>query len=206
MPDPAAQRNLPQLREPKVEKSYEPKTQKRPGTMDEWSGFVQRVTSHIDALYRDSRVLRQKRADMNNPTNGPITRREAESNFTATLKRASDHAKELARELLSTGMDREHLQNHLELSATERDRRPEIPLALLYSKLMGIEFEEERRVVERDERGQENSYLKKERRSCWWAKEVKPSDVDELYLTLRPLAEQLPGLASKFKSGSVRLR
>jgi hypothetical protein len=71
---------------------------------------------------------------------------------------------------------------------------------------MGIEFEEERRVVERDEQGQETSYVRKERRRCCWAVEVKTSEVDELYLTLRPLAEQLPGLASKFRSGLARAR
>ena len=201
MPDAPVQRNLSQLQEPHVHQSYAPKTQKRPGTMDEWTNLATRIAGHIDALYRDARIMRSKRAEAADPRNGAITRAEAERNFTATLKRASDHAKELARDLLATGMAREHIQNHMELTATDHNRRPELPIALLYSKLMGIEFEEERTILEKDEQGKDRSYVKKERKKVCWAMEVKPSDVDDLVLTLRPLSEQMPAVVSKFRSG-----
>jgi hypothetical protein len=201
MPDAPIQRNLSQFQNPHIDKSYAPKTQKRPGTTDEWTGLVQRIAGHIDAMYRDARILRSKRAEAIDPRNGAVTRGEAERNFTATLKRAADHGKELARELLSTGMAREHIQNHMELTATDHDRRPEIPIALLYSKLMGIEFDEDKRVVEKDASGQEQSYVKTERRKHLWAMELKPGEVDELYQTLRPLSEIMPTVVSKFRSG-----
>jgi hypothetical protein len=201
MPDAPAQRNLSQFQNPHIDKSYAPKTQKRPGTTEEWTGFVQRVASHIDAMYRDARILRSKRAEAMDPRNGAVTRGEAERNFGATLKRAADHGKELAREFLSTGMAREHLQNHMELTATDHERRPEIPMALLYSKLMGIEFDEDHPVVERDEQGQERKYVKTERKKYTWAMELKATEVDELYQTLRPLSEQMPTVVSKFRSG-----
>jgi hypothetical protein len=172
--------------------------------MADWTAFVTRAAQQCEALYRDARVLRQKRAEMSSPTSGPVTRAEAERNYTATLKRASEHAKELAHEFLATGMTREHLENHLELAGTERDRRPEYPIALLYSKLMGIEFEEQRAVVEKDEAGKEVSSVKTERKKYRWAMEVKPAEVDDLYNTMRPLGEQLPLLASKFRSGTAR--
>jgi hypothetical protein len=204
MPEAPVQRNLPQFTQPVIHPSYEPKNPKRPGTMEEWSGFVQRVTSHCEALARDARVIRAKRAEMANPTTGPNARKEAERNHGAAMKRASEHAKELAREFLQTGMTREHLENHLELAATEHDRRPELNIALLYSKLMGIEFEEQRSVVEKDEAGKETVSVKVERKKYTWALELKPNEVDDFYNTLRPLGEQLPLLASKFRSGGVR--
>jgi len=205
MPDAPVQRNLPQFTEPYVHKSYEPKNTKRPGTMADWTAFVGRVAQLCEALYRDARVLRQKRAEAVAPTSGPVTRAEAERNFTATLKRASDHAKELALEFLATGMSREHIENHLELAGTEHDRRPELPIALLYSKLMGIEFEEERQVVEKDANGQDVTTRKVERKKHRWAMELKASEVDDLYNTMRPLGEALPMLATKFRSGTARL-
>jgi len=201
MPDAPPQRNLSQFQNPRIEKSYAPKTQKRPGTMEEWAGFVTRVAAHIDSLYRDSRILRSKRAEAIDPRNGNVTRPESERNFTATLKRASDHSKELARELLSTGMTREHLQNHIELTATDHNRRPEVPIALLYSKLMNIEYEENRTTIEKDEAGQEHSSIKTERKHACWAMELKSSEVDDFFQTLRPIAEQMPAVVSKFKSG-----
>jgi hypothetical protein len=201
MPEAPVQRNLSQLQDPHVDKSYAPKTQKRPGTMDEWTNLATRIAGHIDALYRDARILRSKRAEAADARNGAITRAEAERNFAATLKRAADHAKELARDLLATGMSREHLQNHMELTATDHNRRPELPIALLYSKLMGIEYEEDRAVVERDEQGQDRSYVRTERKKSCWAMEVKGSEVDDMFQTLRPLSEQMPTVVSKFRSG-----
>jgi hypothetical protein len=204
MPDAPTQRNLSQFTQPVVHPSYEPKNLKRPGTMDEWSGFVQRVAAHCESLARDARIIRSKRAEMNNPTTGPNARKEAERNYAAAMKRASEHAKELAREFLQTGMTREHLENHLELAGTDHDRRPEYNIALLYSKLMGIEFEEQRTVIDKDETGKETSSVKLERKKYTWALELKPAEVDDFYNTLRPLGEQLPMLASKFRSGGVR--
>ena len=205
MPEAPVQRNLPQFTQPVVHQSYQPKAPRRPGTMDEWAGFVSRVASHCESMYRDARILRAKRAEMINPATRPIARAEAERNFNAALKRASEHAKELAREFLQTGMSREHLQNHLELAGTERDRRPEYPLALLYSKLMGIEFEEQRTILDKDESGKEVSSTVTERKKFTWAMELKSNEVDDFFNTMRPLGEALPMLASKFRSGAVRV-
>ncbi|MGI8422548.1 MAG: hypothetical protein ACR2NO_00250 [Chloroflexota bacterium] len=204
MPDAAVQRNLSQFTQPVIHQSYTPKAPKRPGTMEDWEGFVSRVAAHCESMYRDARILRAKRAEMINPATRPIARGEAERNFKAALKRASDHAKDLAREFLQTGMTREHLQNHLELAGTEHDRRPEYPLALLYSKLMGIEFEEQRVVVDKDEAGQEVSTTVTQRKKYTWAMELKSAEVDDFFTTLRPLGEALPMLASRFRSRSVR--
>ena len=204
MPDAPVQRNLSQFTQPVIHASYQPKAPKRPGTMDEWAGFVSRVAAHCESMYRDARVLRAKRAEMINPATRPIARAEAERNFNAALKRASEHAKELAREFLQTGMSREHIQNHLELAGTERDRRPEYPLALLYSKLMGIEFEEQRNVVETDENGQQTTVLKTERKTYCWASLLPAHQVDDFVRTMRAFNENMPALASKFRSGSVR--
>ena len=204
MPDAPVQRNLSQFTQPVIHKSYEPKAPKRPGTLEDWAGFVSRVAAHCESMYRDARILRAKRAEMINPATRPIARAEAERNFNAALKRASEHAKELARELLQTGMTREHLENHLELAGTDHDRRPEYNIALLYSKLMGIEFEEQRTVIEKDESGKEISSVKVERKKYTWALEVKPAEVDDFFNTMRPMGEQLPLLASKFRSGGVR--
>jgi hypothetical protein len=204
MPDAPVQRNLSQFTQPVVHKSYEPKAPKRPGTMEDWAGFVSRVAAHCESMYRDARILRAKRAEMINPATRPIARAEAERNFNAALKRASDHAKELAREFLQTGMSREHIQNHLELAGTDHDRRPEYPLALLYSKLMGLEFEEQRTVLDKDESGKEVSSTVTERKKFTWAMELKSNEVDDFFTTLRPLGESLPLLASRFRSGTAR--
>jgi hypothetical protein len=204
MPDAPVQRNLSQFTQPVIHQSYQPKAPKRPGTMEEWAGFVSRVASHCESMYRDARILRAKRAEMINPATRPIARGEAERNFNAALKRASEHAKELAREFLQTGMTREHIQNHLELAGTDHDRRPDYPLALLYSKLMGLEFEEQRQVIDKDESGKEVTSTVTERKKFTWAMELKSTEVDDFFNTLRPLGESLPMLASKFRSGGVK--
>ncbi len=103
MPDAPIQTNLPQLRDARIESSYQPKTQKRPGTMDEWTGFVQRVAGHVDVLYRDARILRSNRAEAADTNNGDVTRAEAARNFTAVLKRAVDHSKELGARVAGDG-------------------------------------------------------------------------------------------------------
>jgi hypothetical protein len=44
-----------------------------------------------------------------------------------------------------------------------------------------------------------------ERKKFTWAMELKSHEVDDFLNTMRPLGEALPMLASKFRSGSVRL-
>lgn len=206
MPDAPVQINLSQFREPRVEKSYEPKLQKKPGTIQEWSALVGRMARHSEDLYRDARILRSKRADATTAKIGTPTQRDAERDFGAVMKRAAEHCRELARDLLATGMPREHLENYLVQCGMEHNRKPDYSIALLYCKLMGIEFEEQHAVIEKDEAtGEEFRRVKTDRRKFCWAVELKPSEVDDFFLTMRTLSEQMPALAGRFRRGEIHL-
>jgi hypothetical protein len=203
--DSVVQLNLPQFTEPHVEKSYQPQHVKRPGTIEDWGQLVSVLSGHSEALYRDARILRSKRAEALNAKQGSNTQLLAQRDFDAVLKRATDHCRALAHDLLATGMSREHLENFLEQCGTEHDRRPEYAIGLLYSKLMGIEFEEQRNVVETDENGEQHTVLKTERKTYCWASVLPAHQVDDFFLTTRTFAENMPPLSTRFRSGQVRL-
>ena len=80
-----------------------------------------------------------------------------------------------------------------------------VAVALLYSKLLGIAFEEERMLTLTDENGLEYQEKKIERRTFCWASQLKASEVDDFYATMRDFNEAMPSLAAKFRRGEVRL-
>jgi hypothetical protein len=204
MPTETIQTNLPQFNNPVVLNSYKPRTQKRPGTMDEWVEFVNRVSAICEDLYRDARIAYSKRREAGEARPGSRQQLEAERDFTAVLKRATEHCRNLANAFLATGMPREHLENHLELAGTEHDQRPELGIALLYCKLMGIPFREERITpVKNEETGEETVERIVEQKTHTWARDVRPVDLEDFYRTSKVLAEAMPELASKFRSGQV---
>lgn len=202
--DSVVQINLPQFTEPHVEKSYEPKHVKRPGTIEDWGQFVNVLAGHAEALYRDARILRSKRAEGLNAKPGSNTQMQAQRDFDAVLKRATDHCRALAHDFLATGMTREHIENFLEQCGTEHEHRPEYAIALLYSKLLGIQFEEQRNVVETDENGEQRTVLKTERKTYTWASLLPAHQVDDFFRTTRSFAENMPALSTRFRSGQVR--
>lgn len=199
------QTSLAKHSEPIVLNSYKPKTQKRPGTISEWTEFVGRLAQLSEELYRDARVMRSKRRDAQQAKPGSMAQRDAERDYQAVLRRAAEHCQNLANTFLTTGMPREHLENHLELCGTERDRRPSLGIALLYSKVMGIPFREERITPKDGSDGQMVMERIVEERQLHWAKELKSADAEDFFRATRAFNETMPPLAAKFRRGDVHL-
>lgn len=205
MADDIIQANLSQFSEPVVLPSYKPKVPKRPGTIAEWTEFVARLAQLSDDLAKDARVLLSKRREAQEARPGGMRQRQAEKDFSAVLKRATEHCQYLANAFLATGMPREHLENHLIQCGTEKEEQPKYEIALVYSKLMGIPFRETR-VVIKEQAGQEPVTEKIiEDRTYTWAREVKPAEMQDFFRTMRAFNEQMPELAGKFRSGKVHL-
>lgn len=203
MPTDVIQTNLPEYNEPVILASYKPHTQKRPGTIAEWTEFVSRLAALSQDLYRDARVLIAKRREAAEARPGSRTQIEAQRDFAAVLDRATEHCRNLANAFLTTGMSREHLENHLEQCGTEHERKPEYRIALLYSKLMGIPFREERVRAVANEQGEETVERVIEEKTYCWARGLRPSEVDDFYRTMRAFNEAMPALAAKFRRGEV---
>lgn len=199
------QTNLPQHNEPVVLSAYRPRAPKRPGTVAEWTEFVGRLAQLSEDLSRDGRILIAKRREAAEARPGSRVQIEAERDFNAVLGRAVEHCQHLALAFLQTGMPREHLENHLEQCGTERDRKPEYNIALLYSKLMGIPFREERITAIESAPGEAKTERVVEERTLTWARQLKANQVDDFYRTMRHFNEVIPPLAAKFRRGEVRL-
>ena len=200
------QANLPQHTNPVILTSYQPKVQKRPGTIAEWVEFVNRLAQLSEDLSRDARVMIAKRREIAESKPGSINQRQAERDFAAVLKRGTEHCQYLANAFLATGMPRDHLENHLEQCGTERDHRPEYEIALLYSKLMGIPFREVHISVKEDPAGGEPTTERlEEDKTFIWAREIRAGQVDDFYRTIGHFHEVIPALAGKFRRGEVRM-
>ena len=205
MPDDIVQTNLTQHNNPVVLPAYKPKTQKRPGTITEWTEFVERLAQLSDDLHRDARVLLAKRREAQEARPGSSRQRQAEKDFVATLKRATEHSQYLANIFLATGMPREHLENHLQQCGIENDQMPEYGIAVLFSKLMGIPFREQRTNIIEVPGEEPRTEKVVEERTFTWAKEVKPAEMQDFFRTMRAFNETIPGLAAKFKRGDVHI-
>lgn len=205
MPTEIIQTNLPQHNSPVILDRYKPKTQKRPGTIAEWTEFVVRLAQLAEELHKDARIILAKRREIAEARPGSMAQREAERSVAAMLKRVSEHSGYLANALLATGMSREHLENHLQQCGAENEAVPEYRIALLYSKLMGLPFREERITTTQTDEGQTKVERLVEEKTLTWARELKPADVQDFYRTTRFAAEVIPPLAAKFKRGEVRV-
>jgi hypothetical protein len=203
MPAEVIQANLRHHHNPVVLSSYKPRVQKRPGTIADWMELVSRLAHLSNELARDGRILVTKRREAAQARPRSRAQREAERDFDAVLQRAVEHCRHLANALLATGMSREHLENHLEQCGTERERKPEYAIALLYSKLMGIPFREERLLQVHNRQGDLVTERVAQERAMCWARELRPAEVDDFYRTMRAFSEAMPPLAARFRRGEV---
>jgi hypothetical protein len=194
------QTNLAVYKRPIVLSSYEARTVCRPGNVAEWAQLISRMAMMAEGLYRDARVLTSKRQQMwELPPSSP-TFLEAQRVYGEVERRAVRGCQDLAHLLLATGLSREHLDQYLARCGMENYLQPDYRIALLYSKLMGIPFAEERMLPPGPGDGPNSPprYVSDER--CFhWAQQIEPGDLDDFYWTMRTLQEQLPSLAAKFQ-------
>lgn len=205
MPTEIIQTNLPQFNDPVILPTFKPRVQKRPGTIGEWTEFVSRLAALSEDLYRDARVMFSKRREAAEARQGSPSQQAAQRDFEAVLKRASEHSQNLANAFLATGMPREHLENHLKLCGTEHDRVPDYDIALLYCKIMGIPFREERVSPVVNAEGETSMERIVEQRTFTWVKVLKQNEIEDFYRTTKKFNETIPPLAAKFRRGEVRM-
>jgi hypothetical protein len=180
--------------------SYQARSIARPGSVPEWADLVARIVVLVEQLYRDARILTGKRQQMRESPPSSTMFREAQRIYGEIDRRAIKHCQDLAHVLLATGMTREHLDGHFARCGMENNLLPDYKIALLYSKLMGIPFREERPLPPHPADGPNAPprYMAEDR--CYhWASEVNPGDLDDFYWTMRTLQEHLPSLAVKFR-------
>lgn len=199
------QMNLPEHKTPVVQSTYEARTVRRPGTIEDWASFLSRVVGLAEDLYRDARVLTSKRQQMRETPAGSRTFLEAQRIYGEVNKRAVKHCQDLAHVLLSTGLPREHIDGYLTRCGMENNCLPEYGIAVLYCKLMGIPFREEVPVPPGpDEPPDSPGRLVMHDRRTHWAAEIDPKDLDDFYWTMRVLQERLPSLMTRFHRSAAR--
>lgn len=198
-------RDLPASRGPHIENSYRPKNIKKPGGIPEWAGVVRRLARSVERLARFGRRLRNMHREMEGLTPGEYLHQQLDQERDAFIKRTVQGCQELAFVFLETGVGREHLGDFLNHCGMRDNDMPDYGIPLLYSKLMGLEFAEDRTIEHANEEGEVVVDHETEHKRYTWAVKLSPAQIEDFAATMEKLQAGLEELQGRFARGEVRV-
>lgn len=193
-----------------VPKAARPAKSKKPGSFQEWKTLVNQLADAVKSLARGSRSLSRANKELEELSVGDWGFADRDRERSMFTKRCQRGCEDLVRMFLEANISPVIIGQFLELIGTRNDRKPDYQLGLLHSKLLGLEFVEERTIERTNEEGEvsvSRETLKinaidpekpTARKAYKWSERIRAETVEDFTKTMRHLDEEISELQSAF--------
>ena len=193
-----------------IPKEARPAKSRKPGNFEDWKRFVNQLADTVSGLARGSRSLQRSNSELEELSVGDWGYADRDNERRMFTKRCQRGCEDLVRLFLEANMSPHIIGQFLELTGTRDNQKPDFQLALLYSKLLGLEFVEERTIERTNEDGEvttdhetiqintvdpENPSARKPYK---WSERIRAESIGDLYKTMQALDRGVGELQSRF--------